>query len=207
MDNKKSLLLLALLLAALLLGGSLLYRALFGGQGGLELGEPQLPGGVAPQPEGEAQPPEDKRIEAPDFSVQDREGNAVSLSDFSGRPVLLNFWASWCGPCRQEMPDLEEAYRTHGEQVTFMMVNLTDGDRETQQSAEDFLEEGGYTFPAYFDTEGSAAGAYVSYGIPITYFIDAEGYAVAAKEGVISKEQLERGLRLILPAAEGENGA
>ena len=59
-----------------------------------------------------------------DFTVYDEEGNAVKLSDFEGKPVVLNFWASWCGPCKSEMPDFEEAYGEYGEEIQFLMVNI-----------------------------------------------------------------------------------
>jgi len=142
--------------------------------------------------------PEAERIEAPDFTVYDREGNAVKLSDFEGKPVVLNFWASWCGPCKSEMPAFEEAYATYGDQVHFVMVNLTDGWQETQEKAENLLEEQGYTFPVYFDKDQDAARVYGVTGIPTTYFIDAEGYAVAAAQSALRREHLETGIGMIL---------
>ena len=82
---------------------------------------------------------------APDFTVYDLEGNAHKLSDFRGKPVLLNFWASWCGPCQMEMPDFQKYYESHGDKVNFVIVNLTDGQQETVESASAFIAEKGYT--------------------------------------------------------------
>ncbi len=134
---------------------------------------------------------------APDFTVYDPEGNAYKLSDFRGRPVVLNFWASWCGPCKQEMPDFNTAYGELGEDIHFLMVNLTDGSQETTDSASSFIAGTDYTFPVYYDTSSEAAMAYGVYSIPTTYFIDAEGYAIAQATGAINAETLQRGIDMI----------
>ena len=68
---------------------------------------------------------------APDFTVYDLEGNEVHLTDFFGKPIIVNFWASWCGPCKMEMPDFDVAYNTYKDDIVFLMVNMTDGSRET----------------------------------------------------------------------------
>ena len=134
---------------------------------------------------------------APDFTVYDGEGNEVHLSDFRGKPVILNFWASWCGPCQSEMPDFDQAYKTYGEDIHFVMVNLTDGSRETIETASAFIQESGYSFPVYYDTSYSAAIAYGTSSIPVTYFIDAEGNAVAYGMGAMDAEVLQMGLDMI----------
>lgn len=136
------------------------------------------------------------RTAAPDFTVEDGNGNQVKLSDYLGKPIVLNFWASWCGPCQMEMPDFEEVYRERGEEIHFMMVNVTGG-RETLESAQEFIAEKGYSFPVFYDTESEAANTYAAYSIPTTYFIDSEGYLAARAVGAIDRESLERGLAMI----------
>ena len=136
-------------------------------------------------------------ITAPDFTVYDAEGNEVHLSDDFGKPIVLNFWASWCGPCQMEMPDFQEKYLELGEEVAFLMINMTDGGRETVQTASEFIASKGYTFPVFYDTMGMAAGVYGAYSLPTSYFINAQGHVIARAVGAIDGETLQRGIDMI----------
>lgn len=99
--------------------------------------------------------------------------------------MLLNFWASWCGPCASEMPDIQSAWEEHGNDVEFVIVNMTDMNGETEQSAKAFLAENNYTFPCYFDANNSAATAFGVSSIPQTYLINAEGNIIGAYMGAM----------------------
>lgn len=134
---------------------------------------------------------------APDFTVVNEAEEEVKLSDFVGKPVVLNFWASWCGPCKSEMPFFQTMYDTYGEEVVFMMVNLTDGSRETVETALDYVQQSEYTFPVYFDTKQEAAYAYYVSSIPATYFIDAEGNLTAYGVGALQEENILQGLNML----------
>lgn len=136
---------------------------------------------------------------APEFTVTDEEGSAVRFSDKIGKPIVLNFWASWCPPCKNEMPDFESAYAAYGDRVEFMMINMTDGNRETVDIAKAYIEKMGYTFPVYYDTAYEVAIAYSVYSLPTTYFIDAEGNLIAHITGMLNEDVLQRGLEMIAP--------
>jgi thiol-disulfide isomerase/thioredoxin len=117
---------------------------------------------------------------APAFSLEDREGRQVSLSDFRGRPVLLDFWATWCGPCRQSMPALEQIhrkYRARGLQV--VGINL----EGREPNVLEYLAAGGYTFPVLFDRgnwDSLVARSYGVSSIPRSFLIDSRGNIVYA---------------------------
>ena len=134
---------------------------------------------------------------APDFTVYDINGNKIKLSDFIGKKVIVNFWASWCGPCTYEMPDFQKAYEKYGNNIVLMMVNMTDGSRETVDSAKSFIDKSGYTFPIYFDKDESALYAYFVYSIPATYFISSDGTLMAYARGMINEEALTKGIGLM----------
>ncbi len=135
---------------------------------------------------------------APDITVFNTSGDEVTLSSQKGKPVVLNFWASWCGPCQSEMPDFEEAYKTYGDDVVFMMVNMTGMNGETVESASRFLAQNHYTFPVYFDEDRSAYRAYRVNSIPQTYFIGADGVIEAQAVGALNAANVEKGIQMIL---------
>ena len=137
---------------------------------------------------------------APDCTVYDLDGNAYTLSDFRGKPVILNFWASWCGPCKAEMPDFEKKYQEYGDDIHFLIVNLTDGRSETVETASDYIAQQGYTFPVYYDTDMDAALTYSISSIPMSYFIDAEGHQVSSHLGMMSADDLQTEIDRLLSA-------
>lgn len=109
---------------------------------------------------------------APDFELTTLDGDEVSLSDFRGQRVLLNFWATWCPPCRAEMPDIEEFYLNHD--VVVLAVNLTDAEPNVQQ-VQDFVDEYYLSFPILLDETVSVATMYEIQPIPTSYLIDSNG--------------------------------
>ena len=134
---------------------------------------------------------------APDFTMTDADGATLTLADFKGKPVLLNFWASWCGPCASEMPDIQSAWEEHGNDVEFVIVNMTGMNGETEQSAKAFLAENNYTFPCYFDANNSAASAFGVSSIPQTYLINAEGNIIGAYMGAMDASVLAQGIDML----------
>ncbi len=152
----------------------------------------------APEQPAAPDEPEEEKLIAPDFIVYDIDGKEVKLSDQLGKPVVVNFWASWCGPCKSELGDFDEAAAEYGDDLVFMMVNLTDGSRDTVDGVKDFVEKEGYSFPLYFDTEYSASKAYGVRSIPSTAFVDAEGNFVAGYTGAMSKSTLEEYIAVLI---------
>lgn len=136
--------------------------------------------------------------QAPNFTVETFDGEEVSLHDFFGKPIVLNFWASWCGPCKMELPDFQEAYEKYDGEIVFLMVNMTDGAQETKKSASEYMSEAGYTLPVYYDTKQDAAYTYAVYSLPTTFFINEKGEAVAYAQGMIDAETLQTGISMIL---------
>lgn len=142
---------------------------------------------------------ENKNVQlADDFTVFDSEGNEVSLSDMQGKPVVVNFWTSWCGPCRSEMPFFDAAYREYGEEVVFMMVNLTDGHTETPENAAEFADANGYVFPIYHDLTGNASTIYRIYSIPMTLFINPDGSLAHSVSGAMNEKSFTSRLESIM---------
>ena len=141
--------------------------------------------------------PKDAEL-APNFTVETFEGEEVSLHDFFGKPIVLNFWASWCGPCKMELPDFQKAYEDYDDEIVFLMVNMTDGAQETKSSAAKYMTESGYTLPVFYDTKQDAAYTYGVYSLPTTYFINEKGEAIAYAQGMIDAQTLETGISMIL---------
>ena len=137
---------------------------------------------------------------APSFPMEDAQGNTVQLSDFLGdKPVFLNFWASTCSPCKQEMPDIQALYEQYGDQIHFVLVNVGAAMKDTRGKAESYLTEQGFTFPVYYDVDYQAITTYGINSFPFSIFIDAQGNLVTYGQGMLSAQLLQKGLNLIAP--------
>jgi thiol-disulfide isomerase/thioredoxin len=192
MKNKNIVVILSLVFILLMAGAYVLYQNLSGTVDGNQLI-------VATQPSSTTAPTDttEPLLLAPDFVVYDENGNEVHLYDYIGKPIVLNFWASWCGPCKMEMPDFNERYLQLGDEIHFLMINMTDGARETISIASAFIAEQGYQFPVFYDTTGSAAMTYGAYSLPTTFFIDTQGHAIAQAVGAIDADTLQQGIDMI----------
>lgn len=139
-----------------------------------------------------------KRQEAIDVTFYDSEGKAVKLSDYYGKPVVMNFWATWCGYCKKEMPDFQEVYEEYKDKVEFLFINSTDGSRETREKAETYLKEQGYTIPAFYDEDLDAVYTYSVNSLPTTMLLDKQGRVAAYAPGLVEKEALVSALDALL---------
>jgi len=117
---------------------------------------------------------------AADFALRDLSGNTVSLGNYRGTVVLLNFWATWCGPCREEMPSMERLHRQVGGQgLALLAIN----EKESVTRVANFMRSYGLSFPALLDLDGRVSSAYRVWGLPATYLIDAAGRLIGMKSG------------------------
>lgn len=179
----------ALVLALLIVGARFAYDY---------LSENYKPEALQTQP-ADTQGTDGQATELPDFTVYDGEGNPVKLSDMRGKPVVVNLWATWCTYCKQEMPDFETVFKTYGQDVHFMMVNVTDGVQETLEKAQAHIADNGFTFPVYYDTELSASNVFGTSSLPATFFFDKDGVPVTYAMGMIDAATLEKGIEAIMP--------
>lgn len=129
------------------------------------------------------------RKPAPDFTAVDMDGNVVSLSDFLGRRVVINFWTTWCGYCKEEMPDFEKLSAEYPD-VQFMMLNPV-GEVDSEADAKAYIEENGYKFDVYFDDGYSATNAYYVSSYPTTVFIDEYGNFAGRANGMVSYDTVK----------------
>lgn len=133
-----------------------------------------------------------------DFTIKDKNEKDVSFSSFSGKPAVINIWATWCPYCIEELPDFQSAYDRYKDEVNFIMINATDGQRETVEKASSFIKEAGYTFPVYYDVYLEASTVFGATSLPMTFFIDKEGSVAAFARGKIGISDIEAGIELIL---------
>jgi thiol-disulfide isomerase/thioredoxin len=138
---------------------------------------------------------------AADFALRDLSGNTVTLSGYRGNLVLLNFWATWCGPCREEMPSMERLYRqVRGQGFTMLAVN----EKESVAQVANFMRSYGLSFPALLDVDGRVSSAYRVWGLPTTYLIDAAGRLIGMKSG--PRDWASREVMEVVRKLGGEGG-
>ncbi len=133
-----------------------------------------------------------------DFTVYDANMQPIKLSNSFGKPIVINFWATWCGPCRSELSAFDAMYKKYGEDVVFMMINLTDGHSDTVSGVKQFVAENGFAFPVYYDVEYDASNTYGVYSIPETVFITADGSLYDIRIGAMSEVALENYIKQLI---------
>ena len=130
---------------------------------------------------------------APDFELENLTGEKKHLADFQGKVVVLNFWATWCGPCKVEMPFFQEISEKYASEIAVLAVN----NQETVDKVSPFVEELGLTYEILMDNDGGVATQYQVIGFPTTYFIDPNGVNKFLHVGVLTEEQLDGYLNLL----------
>lgn len=138
-----------------------------------------------------------KGSKASNFTLMDLDGNEVSLKQFEGKPVVLNFWATWCPPCRNEMPEfseLDKQFKKTNEAV-LLMVNMTDGRRDTKENVEKFMKRNNFDMKVLLDTEGDAAQLYNIRYLPTTYIINSKGVVSGTLTGGTDKANVLKMLK------------
>ncbi|ALC51885.1 thiol:disulfide interchange protein [Bacillus thuringiensis] len=130
---------------------------------------------------------------APDFELTKLDGTNVKLSDLKGKKVILNFWATWCGPCQQEMPDMEAFYKEHKENVEILAINYTPSEKGGgEEKVSNFVKEKGITFPILLDKNIDVTTAYKVITIPTSYFIDTKGVIQDKFIGPMTQKEMEK---------------
>ena len=131
---------------------------------------------------------------APDVEIFDADGNSIMLSSFYGKPVVLNFWATWCGPCKSELPGFDRLYNKYKDRINFVMLNVSDNEK----TASAFLEENEYGFPVYYDKTQIASYTYGASSIPLTFVLYEGGEVYGYQIGALPEEALERVIKAVL---------
>jgi len=130
---------------------------------------------------------------APDFQMKTLDGDTVTLSSLEGKKVLVNFWASWCGPCLDEMPEIEEIHQEYGDNVEILAVNMTVTEKNVE-AVEKFVEEHGLSFPILLDESNKTNSTYEVLSLPTSYFIDTEGIIRHKYIGAMTLEYIKEQL-------------
>ena len=139
-----------------------------------------------------------------DFALTDQHGTQHSISDYRGKVIFLNFWATWCSPCRMEMPDIQELYQEYegmGEEAEVVFLSVATpgiGGEGTREEVIRFMEENGYTYPVLMDETGEVSAMFGISAYPTTYMIDREGKVYGYVSGTLSRENMESIIRQTL---------
>lgn len=135
-------------------------------------------------------------LPAIDFTLKDQYGNTHSLSDYKGKTIFLNFWATWCPPCRAEMPDIQKIYETYDTEGDDALIVLGVagpgyGNEKSEEGIKEFLDENGYTYPVLMDTTGELFSAYGIYSYPTTFMIDRDGNVFGYASGQLNEDMMK----------------
>lgn len=178
----------------MILGGGLLIGLVIGGV--VFFGLPAVQTTTNPEATAGGQPAPITGAPAPDFTLTDTQGGSITLSSYLGKPILVNFWATWCEPCRIEMPAIEAAYQKHKSQG--LTVLAVDSD-ESLQEVVDFGNSLNLTFTLLLDPGNSVNDLYRIRAYPSSFFIGTDGAVVAMQIGTMNEAQLAENLTKILP--------
>lgn len=160
---------------------------------------------------GETEAAGKQTVTAPDFTLTDQFGNSHTLSEYKGKTVFLNFWATWCGPCRMEMPYIQKVYEDYGNNsgdvIILGVANPKTKDRPnnsdvSQEEVESFLSENGYTYPVAMDLDGSIFAAYGIQAFPTTFMIDKNGNVYGYAPGSLSEDMIRSIIQQTIDSAE-----
>ena len=156
----------------------------------------------------ESAPSDPDAVPAPDFTLVDQYGNEHTLSDYKGKTVFLNFWATWCGPCRSEMPEIQALYEKYGEnEEDLVVLGVATPNLGQEGSAEDiaaFLEDQGYTFPTVMDETGFISAMYGISAYPTTFMIDADGNVYGYVASALTGDIMESIVQQTMDSVTGE---
>ena len=129
------------------------------------------------------------KTNASDFYVYDEKGGTHNFSEYVGKPVIINIWATWCGPCIRELPTFDKFYEEYGDRVKFFMINCED--KDSLSYVKEFVEYYEYCFPVYYDFDNKAYGIYGNGYIPVTVALKADGTVVYCDAGSLGEEDLQ----------------
>lgn len=143
-------------------------------------------------------------VEAPDFTLMNVNNEQVTLSELRGKPVIINFWATWCAPCRDEMPEFQEIIEVYAsEELQLLALNREESSEQVAEFFEELSAEEGmeFTFPSLLDSRSDVASLYGVFNMPTTFFVDANGMVTAVHFGELNRDQLDGYLADTLAAA------